>query len=65
MRTQHFFEAEHFIGLRIDGGRLEVIDIIGHGGEGSVLLARNVSTEIDGRALYSENLYVSFCIGCL
>lgn len=58
MCSVHYFEAEHFIGLRIDDGRLELDDVIGQGAEGSVMLARNVSIGIQSCAIYTEEKYV-------
>ena len=59
MKAIHYYEASHFIGLRVDGGRLEIVDVIGHGAEGEVLLARNVSEGEPGCVLYTEPFYVS------
>ena len=59
MPAIHYYEASHFIGLRIDSGRLEFVSVIGHGAEGEVLLAKNVCTEQDDRSLYPDEYYVS------
>lgn len=59
MPAIHYYEASHFIGLRIDAGRLEFVSVIGHGAEGEVLLARNVSSAPDDRQLYVDEYYVS------
>ena len=57
-RTHHLYEAEHFVGMRIDNGRLEFTSVIGYGAEGTVMLAQKVMDD----DLYPEPYYVSLVI---